>query len=117
MPKTTAAMTIRCQSIPCFYFDAALERPAAREALVDRVPEADLVLSDAPAEEHLVPGAQRGKVDESELEILDDRAQRLDLAGAGDHLARALVELPRDLGVLARRLAVPVASRDRDELR
>ena len=62
-----------------------LERLAARESLVQAVPEADLVLAQAPAKQHVLSVAGRGKVDEAGVEVLDECAQP---RGSARHTAR-----------------------------
>src|SRR4029453_7207052 len=66
-----------------------LERLAAREAFVQAVPEADLVLAEGPAEQYLLPVARRRGGEETSIEILDQRTNLVDARDApGD---------PRDL--------------------
>jgi len=42
------------------------------------VPEPDLCLAQAPAEQNLLVAAPRGKVDEPVIEVLDERARLVD---------------------------------------
>ena len=51
----------------------------AREALLEAVPEGDLVLADLPAEQNLLAVlAEGGKVDQAAVEILDEHSQALE---------------------------------------
>src|SRR5919109_4005824 len=78
------------------------QRLAPGEALFDSVPEGDLVLTDLPAEKHVLVAAASGEVDETAIEILDQDAELLDpadeLGDLGRFPSRFLIEgreLPR----------------------
>src|SRR5881394_1722809 len=63
------------------HFSRLWERASSCEAVLDRVPEPDLVLAEPPAEQHLLVAASRREVDQALVEILDEdpeRLQRLD---------------------------------------
>src|SRR5262245_14561154 len=89
----------------------ALERLPAREAFVEAVPEPDLLLAEAPAEQNLLVGAARGKVDEPGVQILDKRPNLLDPGDAPRDPRDLLVQLLLDLLQLVR-LDVAAVPRD-----
>src|SRR5437763_8152648 len=82
---TTAAMVARSQKGIAALFDvahgdsSALDRLSPGEAVLVAVPEADLVLAELPAQQHVLAVPHRGEVHEARVEVLDDHAQRLDL--------------------------------------
>src|SRR5207245_9440943 len=92
-----------------FCCDGRPPRPAPREALVAGVPEAVFLLADPPAEQHFLAVSEPREIDEPLLEVLDDRPELLDLAGAGKQRFGPLLEASRQRGVLARRVPVPVS--------
>src|SRR3954453_15472679 len=75
----------------------------AGEALLEAVPEADLVLAEVPAEQHLLVAAKSRKVDQAAVEVLYEHAEPLEALHAfGDRLAltlELLLERPRLLRV------------------
>src|SRR5207248_4776704 len=58
-------------------FDA-LERLPAAEPVLDVVPVANLLLADAPAEQHLLAVAQPRKVEQPRVDVLHLCAERMD---------------------------------------
>src|SRR5262249_34111053 len=104
------------QPMPPGHFSVPLvewQRFPAREAFVDAIPVGVFAPADRPAEEPLLPAAERGKVDESAVEVLHEHTQGLELLdAAGDGLALALEPfLDR-----ARLLRIEVAAVARDSL-
>src|SRR5207244_829675 len=55
-----------------------LEGPSPREALFEAVPEANLILAQAPAEQDLLALSLRGEVDEPLVEVLHETARLVD---------------------------------------
>src|SRR3954447_3250086 len=89
----------------------------AGEALLEAVPEGDLVLAEVPAEQHLLVAAKSRKVDQAAIEVLYEHAEPLEALHAfGDRLAltlELLLERPR----LLRVEVAAVAGDPLDELR
>src|SRR5262245_1748824 len=78
------------------------QRATAGEAVLEAVPEADLLLAEPPAEEDLLAGALGGEVDEPLVEVLHERSELVDPAHAGGDSGHLLVQLLLHLPELAR---------------
>ena len=84
------------------------ERLAPGVALVDAVVVRDLVFAGVPAEQDLLTVAQRGKVEETALEVLDEHAGRLDPLHAPGEGSCLPLELRFHLGEVRGRQITPV---------
>src|SRR5437763_15828538 len=74
------------------HFSRLWERASSCEAVLDRVPEPDLVLAEPPAEQHLLVAASRREVDQALVEILDEDPERLQRLDAPHDLRRFSVD-------------------------
>src|SRR4051812_16223985 len=85
------------------------ERAAAGEAVFDRVPVADLILSQTPAEQNRFAAAERGEVDEPVVDVLHLHAVRCDVVHGLREGARLLLDVVRRLGECGGRDAAAVS--------
>src|SRR5205085_11948699 len=85
------------------------QRSTSCEAVLERVPEGDLVLAEPPAEQDLFITPEGGKVDEALVEILDEQSQLLQRRGAANDFDCLLVDRRLQLVDLVRPDAAAVA--------
>jgi hypothetical protein len=79
------------------------------EAVFERVPERDLVLAEAPAEQHLLVAPERREVDKPFVQILDEQPELLESRGAANDLRRLSVDCRLQLIDLVRSHTAAVA--------